>query len=86
MACISGYLSVVELLLTEGADPKIFDIRTFFLFIVIFLYLFYKLCFINLINWTPLHRAALWSHISIIKLLLSYKADPKAADDVYYYF
>lgn len=30
MACISGYFPVVELLLTEGADPNIFDIHDFY--------------------------------------------------------
>lgn len=29
MACISGYFPVVELLLNEGADLTIFDVKNF---------------------------------------------------------
>ena len=71
MACISGQYNVIELLLEKGADPNVRDIHIFLSSYYV-LYYFY---------WSPLHRAVLWSHISIIKLLLAHGVDPKAADD-----
>jgi ankyrin repeat protein len=76
MACISGNVQIVQELLNAGADPSAPVPFAF----MIAMFFSYFLCF-PIIFWFPIHRAALWSHIDVMKLLIQANVDVNAEDE-----
>jgi ankyrin repeat protein len=77
LACISGHAAIAEALIEAGADPS--TPVCFELMIDMF--------FSNLLrsfdrNWFPIHRATLWSHILVMRVLIKANVDTNIEDEV----